>query len=244
MLSSLRLCSGVGARSGFTPVENLGREAVARRVSTRWLGSGVVAAGLVLSSADARADDSNFAPGPSARRGGFTFGMQLGPQVGSARGYPNDARQIGRSAYLTDTGYSIGGAGSAWVGITFNDYLSFNLAGYAGALVGAQHRTTYQAFAFRVEAFPAYVAGGPFRDLGVSLESGLGVVSSTLRADDALRPIDSGSASRFALGAFYEGFRVWKLATGPFVEADMMWSASAVRPTVWLGWRMNFANKP
>ena len=144
--------------------------------------------------------------------------MQLGPQVGSARGYPNDARQIGRSAYLTDTGYSIGGAGSAWVGITFNDYLSFNLAGYAGALIGAQHRTTYQAFAFRVEAFPAYVAGGPFRDLGVSLES--------------------------ALGAFYEGFRVWKLATGPFVEADMMWSASAVRPTVWLGWRMNFANKP
>lgn len=244
MLSSLSLCAGNARSLPRKPVDNLGPSSVPSRFSTAFCLRAAATFGFVLLTGEAHAAEPD-APLPEpSRRGGFTFGVALGPQVGSTRGYPNDARKIGRAAYLSDTGFSGGGAGSAWIGITFNDLLSFSLAGYGGALVGAQHRSTYQAFAFRVEAFPAYRVGGPFRDVGVSVESGLGVVSSTRTEGDGAKAIDSGSASRFAFGAFYEGFRAWKLAMGPFVEGDLMWSGSAFRPTTWLGWRTNFTNKP
>lgn len=242
--SILRLCSGIATQKSSRPVENLGRKVLALKLSPRFTLGLACAAALFFSDVEAQAQESNAAPVQVSRRGGFIFGVALGPQVGSVRGYPNDARRLGRREFLAETGFSAGGAGSAWVGIAFNDVLSFSLAGYGGTLVGAQHQTSYKAFAFRVEAYPVFAAGGPFRDLGVSIESGLGVVASSLRSDPATIPIDSGAASRLAVGAFYEGIRLSKLSMGPFVEADLMWSPSAFRPTAWLGWRMNFQNRP
>jgi hypothetical protein len=145
--------------------------------------------------------------------------------AGAARGYPNDLKTIGRPEFLTETGFAAGGAGSAWIGITFNDYLSFGLAGYGGAMSSAQHLTQTTAFAFRVEAYPAYGLGGPLRDLGVKV-------------------IESGAASRVALGAFWEGVRLWKLGMGPFVSADLLWGSPMFRGATWIGWRTSLTLDP
>lgn len=188
--------------------------------------------------------EPNAEPSTVVRRGGLSFGVALGPLVGGASGYPNDVLKIGRKEFLTETGFAGGGAGSLWVAMTFNDYLAFGLAGYGGAAVGASHLATFNGFAFRVEAYPAFGVGGAFRDLGFSLESGLGGLSATVTDGDGTKVIDAGLASRFAVGAFYDGVRAWKLSMGPFVAADLMWSNSSSRPAVWLGWRTAFANRP
>ena len=238
--SSLQMRAAQERNTPANPVDNLGPARFPRRFSTAFAAVGV---GLLFAPSTAKAADPNAAPVVRERRGGFTFGVAVGPAVGTNRGYPNDARKVGRSEFLSETGFAAGGSGSAWVGITFNDALAFSLAGYGGMLASPERRTTYQGFAFRLDAFPAYRLGGPFRDLGVSLESGLGVLATkpTAGGDPV---IDSGSASRVALGAFFEGFRAWKVGMGPFVEADLMWSRSAFRPTAWFGWRVNLTASP
>ncbi|MBM4357399.1 MAG: hypothetical protein FJ096_04740 [Deltaproteobacteria bacterium] len=198
---------------------------------------------ITVTASEALAADPNAEVPKRERRGGLTFGVALGPMAGSARGYPNDLKTIGRPESLTETGFSAGGAGSGWLGITFNDYLSFGLAGYGGAMSSAQHLTRTTAFAFRVEAYPAYALGGPFRDLGLSVESGIGVASTTLH-DGGAKVIESGAASRVALGAFWEGVRLWKLGMGPFVSADLLWGSPMFRGATWLGWRTSLTLDP
>lgn len=225
------------------PVENLGYGRSARRLSTA---SALALAAMLLVS-EARAaeppPDPNAAPAVRTRRGGFTAGLALGPLVGAASGYPNDLKAIGRPEFLSETGVSGGGAGTAWIGVTFNDYLSFGLAGYGGAMVGAQHLTTFNAFAFRLEGYPAFALGGPLRDFGLSLESGLGFATTTL-SDGGAKVIESGAASRVGLGAFYELVRLGKFTMGPFASADLMWSPSSFRHATWLGWRTSFCIGP
>jgi hypothetical protein len=222
-------------------VEKLWRAGRSGRFSTARALAVTTAALALLSSVDARSaePDPNAAPARRTRRGGFTAGLALGPLGGAAVGYPNDLKLIGRPEFRADTGLSGGGAGTAWIGITFNDYLSFGLAGYGGAMVGPQHLTSFNAFAFRLEGYPAFGLGGPLRDLGVSLESGLGVANTTL-LDTEVKVIESGAASRVAVGTFYEGWRFGKFAMGPFAAVDLSWSSSSFRHATWIGWRTNF----
>jgi hypothetical protein len=224
-------------------VENLWSARPRWRFSTAHGVSLGLAAWLGLTSGDADAADPNAEVPNRERRGGLTFGLAVGPMAGAARGYPNDLKTIGRPEFLTETGFAAGGAGSAWIGITFNDYLSFGLAGYGGAMSSAQHLTQTTAFAFRVEAYPAYGLGGPLRDLGVSVESGIGVASTTLH-DGGAKVIESGAASRVALGAFWEGVRLWKLGMGPFVSADLLWGSPMFRGATWIGWRTSLTLDP
>lgn len=198
---------------------------------------------LALLTDEASAADPNDAPAVRKRRGGLTVGLALGPLAGAASGYPNDLKAIGRPEFFTETGFSAGGAASGWLGVTFNDYLSFGLAGYGGAMASANQLTQTTAFAFRVETYPAYSFGGAFRDLGLSVESGLAVAETT-SLDDGAKLIASGAASRAALGIFWEGLEVWKLRMGPFVAADMVWSSPMTRTATWLGWRTNFTLDP
>ncbi|MBM4376728.1 MAG: hypothetical protein FJ095_16725 [Deltaproteobacteria bacterium] len=227
------------ARFSPQPVEKLWRERRIGRFSTGLAVTAAACALLVGVEARAAESDPNAAPPRRTRRGGFTAGLALGPLGGAAVGYPNDLKQIGRPEFRSDTGFSGGGAGTAWIGVTFNDYLAFGLAGYGGAMVGAQHLTTFNAFAFRLEGYPAFGLGGPLRDFGLSLESGLGV-ATTKPVDSDAKVIESGAASRVALGTFFEGLRVGKFAMGPFAAVDLSWSPSSFRHTTWIGWRTNF----
>ncbi len=180
---------------------------------------------------------------PSERRCGFALGLSLGPFVGTATGYPNDSLKIDREAYETDVGFAGGGAGGSWIGVAITDWFVFGLGGMGGRLFSADHTTTYGAFAFHIDAFPAYSAGGPWRDLGLMLDVGLGLTWSQ-KKDGEDKLIDSGGASRIAFGGFYEGIRLWKLSMGPFAAADVMFSPSAMRPAAWAGWRTAFYAGP
>jgi hypothetical protein len=222
--------------------ENLCDGARRLRFSTA-LATAVVGWITVWSPAPGYAADPTHAPVEHRRRGGFSFGIALGPALGVATGYPNDARKIDRSEFFTSTGFAGGGAGTAWLGLAFTDWLSFGIAGYGGMLVGRDVRAQSAAFAFRVEGFPAWLLGGAGRELGVSLEAGVGVVNGAPKGggDDV---IASGGASRFGFGLFYEGIRAWKFSMGPFASVDVIWSSSALRPIAWLGWRTAFYLRP
>ena len=215
-----------------------------RRFSPDRLGP-VALAGLLgfFGVNEARAADPTSEPVTHQRRGGLLFGIALGPVVGTARGYPNDARKIDRSEFFTSTGVSGGGAGSAWLGVAFTDWLSFGLAGYGGLLVGGGDSTRFGALAFRVETFPGFALGGAWRDFGASVEAGVALATTTAKGggDDL---IASGGASRFAFGLFYEGIRAWKVSMGPFAAVDVIWSPSATRPLAWIGWRTSLYAKP
>lgn len=190
---------------------------------------------------DALAEDPVAGP-ERDRRGGFSAGVAFGPVVGSVSGFPNDARRIGREDARVEPGFSVGGAGSAWVGITFNDWLAFGLGGYGGRITSHDQPTTFATGGLRVEGYPAFALGGVWRDLGVSVESGLGIAFTEAASGEKV--IDAGLASRVAFGAHFDAVRAWKLSMGPFVAADLMWSPSITRPTAWIGWRTTFALEP
>lgn len=179
------------------------------------------------------------APDASAvaeRRCGFTIGLLGGGHLGTARGYPNDALKIDREEFLTDVGFAGGGLGELYVGIALADWMVFGLGFAYGGTLSADHESAFGGLAFRIDAFPAYAAGGVFEDLGLMVEAGFGITNTDLSADGT-RVIESGAASRVAVGAFYEGIRLWKLSMGPYVAADVMFSQSVTQPAAWIGWR-------
>jgi hypothetical protein len=71
----------------------------------------------------------------------------------------------------------------------------------------------------------------------VLLEPGLGF--TTVEASEGgLDPlIESGGGSHISLGFFYEGLRAWQFSMGPYLAADLIWSASSFSPMGLLGWR-------
>jgi hypothetical protein len=174
--------------------------------------------------------------GPAERRCGFTLGLLGGGHLGTARGYPNDALKIDREEFLTDVGFAGGGVGELFVGIALADWIVFGLGFAVGGTRSSDHESGFGAMAFRIDAFPAYGAGGAFRDLGLMLEAGLGITNTDVAADER-RVIESGAASRVAIGAFYEGIRLWKISMGPYAAADVMFSTSVTQPAAWIGWR-------
>jgi hypothetical protein len=176
---------------------------------------------------------------PAERRCGLAVGLALGGVLGTARGYPNDALKIDREPYLTELGAAGGGTGGAWIGVAVTDWVVLSLGGSAGRMLGGGHVVDSAAFAFHIDAFPTYALGGPWRELGVMVETGLGVSNAAMGAGK-VNAIESGGASRLALGLFYEGLRAWQLSMGPFAAADLMWSPSAWRPVAWVGWRTAF----
>jgi hypothetical protein len=181
---------------------------------------------------------------PSERRCGFSVGLAGGGHLGHSVGYPNDALKIGRDEFETDTGVAGGGGGVLWVGIAVTDWIAFGVGFGGGSLFSSDHRTGFGGLVFHLDAFPAFGAGGAWRDLGLSLQAGVGSTSTTPTEDEENKLIDSGGASRFGVTLFYEGIRFWKISTGPYAGYDMTWSQSAFQPLAALGWRTAFYAGP
>ncbi|MBI4705061.1 MAG: hypothetical protein HY744_28475 [Deltaproteobacteria bacterium] len=206
--------------------------------SAAWL---LAVAGL-LAAFDARAQQPRQEPdwgnAPRERRSGLVVGLGLGGALGGASGYPNDAMKIDREQYHTVIGVAAGGGGSLWLGAAPCDWLTLGLGGSGGVMEGEGHQVAFFAGALRLEAFPAWSLGGYYRELGTFMESGIGFVEARAEGGGTVLPIDSGgAASRLGVGVFYEGIRLWRLSMGPYAMFDEMWSASASRPALWLGWR-------
>jgi hypothetical protein len=217
----------------------------------------VCAACAVLAPASAaRADDSMAplhedpaaaAPPPASerptRRGGLTVGVEAGFGLASIVGYPNDLTKIGYAGYYTATGARPAGVVEGWVGTAISDWLSFSLGATASSLLasGGDKARSYGGM-FHIEAFPLFALGGHLRDLGVRVDAGLGFASVTDATGASL--VDSSFGSLIGGGIFYEGIRAWKTAHGPFLMGNYVFTDTALRPAIFIGWRSVLYTRP
>ncbi|RLB62634.1 MAG: hypothetical protein DRI90_08650 [Deltaproteobacteria bacterium] len=174
------------------------------------------------------------------RRCGLSLGIVAGGMLGAVEGFPNDSEKIDRELFFTETGSAGGGQVSSWIGVAITDYFVFGLGGHFGALKSSDHDTSFFGGNFHIDAFPLYTLGGEWRELGLNVDAGVSTATTSHVDDPDVGLIESGGASRVAVGVFYEGFRWWKLSMGPFATYDQLWSTSAYRPTAWIGWRTAF----
>jgi hypothetical protein len=173
---------------------------------------------------------------PATRRSGFTAGIALGFGLSSIVGYPNDAKKIGLQRYYTATGARPTPIGQTWIGGALTDWFTFGI-GVIGSKLLTGDKANTNGFSFHVEAFPLFWMGGRLRDLGVTLDAGSGTSNVTSGPSDENKLVQSSAASLIGGGVFYEGFRFWRVATGPFLVGNYMWSDTVRRPGIFLGWR-------
>ncbi len=178
-----------------------------------------------------------------SRRGGFTVGFDTGLGLASIVGYPNDVKKIGYARYYTVTGPRSATVLEGWIGGAFHDLFTFELGLTSTVLLGTGADTAKSLGGlFRVEAFPLFALGGRLRDLGVRFDAGVGTGSVTDPHGNKL--VDGAFASIIGGGIFYEGFRARKLAHGPFLMGNYLWSDTALRPAIFVGWRSALYTKP
>ncbi len=182
-------------------------------------------------------EETSWLDAPATRRSGFTFGILLGSLMGNVEGYPNDALKIDRDAFRTNTGFSGGGFGHAFIGVTFTDWIGFGIGGGYGALVSDDHETRSLAIDFRIDAWPFYGLGGVGEDLGINFTAGLGASNTTLNEGDDTRVVDGALTSHVATGVFWEPIQLWRINMGPFASFDAQFSQSVFQGSAWIGWR-------
>jgi hypothetical protein len=168
--------------------------------------------------------DGGFNTTKATRRSDLLIGVGAGLNIGRARGYPNAIGKIDNPAYEADTRNTLGGGGSAWLGIAFNDWLSFAGGASTMNLASDELTATGTGFMFRVETFPLVAQGGAFRDFGLCGNFGIGLLK--IKADGEEKA-DGAMMSLLGFGAFYEGWRIGPLAIGPIVEYTHLFSQSA-----------------
>jgi hypothetical protein len=204
----------------------------------------LVALAVLSAPGTARADDATVEPPPKpTRRNSFTFGLDVGLGVASIVGYPNDVNKIGFASYYTTTGARPAGVLEAWIGGAITDWITLSLGFKGSRLVASEGQQASSLGAmFHVEAYPLFALGGHLRDLGVRMDAGLGTAS----VKDAMgtKVVDGSSTSTIGGGVFYEGIRAWKIGQGPFLMGDYIWSDTARRPAIFLGWRAAFYAGP
>jgi hypothetical protein len=177
---------------------------------------------------------------PATHRSGFVVGLALGAGVVAFSGYPNDARKIGLLSNYTETGASLGGMGSLWLGGALSDWFTFGVGFTGGSMpLLSDQKASSGGLIFHIEAYPLFTLGKRWRDVGVMFDAGTGSATVTPKDSEKML-VDSGSASLIGAGPFYEGFKLWKLKGGPYIEGSYMWSDSVRRPGVFFGWRTSF----
>lgn len=193
--------------------------------------------------APAPTPEGNWLDGPSERRCGFMIGLNLGSLLGATQGYPNDAKKIDRDEFYTDTGFSYGGMLAPWIGIALSDWFTVGIGPTFGRLQNGDSRTGFYAAGFHLDVFPAFGAGGVWRDLALTVDAGLGGFrNEDKETEDVL--VEAPIASRFGLGVTWEVVQFWKMSMGPYVGFDALWSPNALRPAASLGWRSAFYAGP
>jgi hypothetical protein len=204
------------------------------------------AAGLVslLTVALAHAED---APAPDTaahakpqRRSDVALGASLGFGFGRADGYPNKVQQIGDKAYHSNTQLAVGNGGLIWLGVAFNDYLTFGIGGGAYSLSGHGRDASAGIFAFHIDAYPLFSVDKNLQDLGVFGNVGTGPLTIKGGPDEA----KGGLLSYLEGGIVYERLRLWHFGIGPSVSVIHMWSESANLTGALVGARVAFYGGP
>lgn len=208
----------------------------------------VSVAALVLTAGAARAQvteaewQATWSPASRAtRRLDLTLGVGAGLDVGRAKGYPNDIEKIDDSDYLADTRNTLGGGGSAWIGVAFTDWLSFALGATTINLASSELSARGTGFFCRVETFPFFPLGGVGQDIGLAGNFGLGLLTIDKSGDEKA---NGGTLSMVSGGAFYEAWHWGPLAVGPMVEYTYLWSLSAQLGSTLYGARIALYTAP
>ena len=205
--------------------------------------SACLAITLAVGLAHAEGDSNGPAPGgvsKPTRRSDFTIGTAGGFGFGRASGYPNKVDQIDNKAYRSNTKLGLGSGGLIWLGVAFNDYLTFGLGMGQLELTGNDRTASAGVFAFHVDAYPLFDVDKNLQDLGVFANVGTGPLSIKGGPDDA----EGGLMSYLEGGVAYERLRLWRIGIGPSASLVHMWSQSATLTGALVGVRLAFYSGP
>jgi hypothetical protein len=174
------------------------------------------------------------------RRSDFTIGTSGGLSLGKASGYPNEIDKIDDPAHKSNTKFALGSGGLIWLGVAFNDYVSFGLGMGSVSLKANDREASAGLFAFHLDAYPLFDLDPSLQDLGVFGNFGTGPLKITGGPEQA----DGGLLAYVEGGAVYERFRLWRIAFGPTVSVIHMWSDSAKLTGALVGARVVFYGGP
>lgn len=178
---------------------------------------------------------------PAERRSGFTLGLSSGLALASASGYPNDVAKIGLPEFEADTGLGVSNGGALWLGGSLTDWLTLALGVQGGGFKGNGLEASGGTVHVRIEAFPLFYRGGPWRDLGLSFTAGTG----GLGVDRGGESVAEGEGtSAVGAGLFFEPWRLWRFSTGPDVSYTHQFSRSVSAHLLVVGWRVAFYGGP
>jgi len=176
------------------------------------------------------------------RRGGLTVGYSTGLWLGHVEGTPAEEDKIG-SEEARSSSSGVGAGSVLWLGATITDWFGVALGLGGGALERRGKVTAISSLHFRLEGYPLYARGGWYRDLGLTLVSGLGFAIVEGEEEDEPRVAGLG-ASTVGLGVFHETFGFWKFRAGPSLEYAYSFSRPAVAHSALLGARLVFRLEP
>ncbi len=189
----------------------------------------------------------SYEPPATERRGGFAVGVTGGLSLVNFSGYPNRVTALGDPDQQVDTGAALGNTFGVWAGGAIRDWLTVG-GGLAGtSTLGGDYVGSSAAFVLHVEGFPLWALGGGFRDLGLSVDGGLGVARIYAASDQKLENVlaDAGLPSFVSTSVFYEPFRFWHFSTGPALTVSHTFSQTMTVSQGMLGWRFVFyADQP
>jgi hypothetical protein len=180
---------------------------------------------------------------PTERRGGFAMGVSLGAGFGAANGYPADSRKIGRERYYTESGVGLNTSMTVWLGGALADWLNFGAGMGFGSILAEGTSSPAPTIVFHTDAYPLYDLDPDLRDLGVTLDAGLGFASTVDTATQE-ELIQAPGASYVSAGVFWEPLEFSVFRAGPLVAGQWMFSDTLRRPSLLLGFRTTLYAEP
>ena len=194
---------------------------------------GLLATGVAHAEGDANPADNNRAV-KAQRRSDFAAGLSLGGAFGRASGYPNEVQKLNDPAYRQNTKLGAGVTQFLWLGVAFNDYLTFGLGLGGVGLSGNDRKGKATIYGFHIDAYPLFDLNENLRDLGVFANVGTGPLTITGGPEEA----KGGAMSYLEGGLVYERLRFWRCALGPSLSVSHMWSESATLTATEVGLRL------
>lgn len=199
----------------------------------------LLAAGVARAEAENDTDSTGYV-NTAKRRSDFTFGVGGGLALGRASGYPNEIQKIRDPAYESNTELGLGNSSLLWLGVAFNDYLTFGFAFGGINLSGNDRDASAGLLGFHIDAYPLAAYGKNLRDLGLFTNLGTGPLKIKGGPEEA----DGGLIAYMEGGVVYERWRLWRIGIGPTVSVVHLWSDSAQITGALVGARLAFYGGP
>jgi hypothetical protein len=206
------------------------------------LGATLATAPVFAQSLDGGRDGENFAAPPAERRDGFMASLGYNVGYGAIGGYPNKLGQIDNPGYYSEiTG--LGTNLSLVLGGALRDWLTAGLLIRAGGVTSDEKVVGGSTgIGLHIEGFPLWARGGPWRNIALTGEFGVGVgyIADTTDQKDPLVLADGGAMSHLAVGAAWEVWKFWLFSAGPAVQYTYQYSNSLSAHLATAGMKLTF----